>query len=99
LGTPPARGCRDISGGGRLKSQNLFADLRVLTGEVERKAVMQNGTQKPYQGRVYCPICTHTVGGAVKMIDKKPQVIPGQKCARCHSALDAGIVLRVMEAA
>jgi uncharacterized Zn finger protein (UPF0148 family) len=60
---------------------------------------MERATKKPYEGRVYCPICTHTVGGNVKLINKKPQVVPGQKCSRCASALDAGIVLQILEAA
>ena len=54
---------------------------------------------KPYEGRVYCPICTHTVDGNVQMVNKRPKVVPGQKCGRCSSALDAGIVLQVMQAA
>jgi uncharacterized Zn finger protein (UPF0148 family) len=60
---------------------------------------MQSLKQKPSDGRVYCPICTHTVDGRVTLINKKPVVVPGQKCARCASSLDAGIVLQIMEAA
>ncbi len=50
-------------------------------------------------GRVYCAICTHTVDGQVALVSKKPIVVPGQKCPRCHSALDAGIVLQIQQAA
>ncbi len=55
--------------------------------------------EQAYPGQVYCPICTHTVQGEVKLVGKKPKVIPGQKCGRCSSALDAGIVLQIVEAA
>jgi uncharacterized Zn finger protein (UPF0148 family) len=61
--------------------------------------VMQRAKQKPYDGRVYCPICTHTVGVTVALVNKKPVVVPGQKCGRCASSLDAGIVLQILEAA
>jgi len=60
---------------------------------------MERPKQKPYEGRVYCPICTHTVAGTVALVNKKPVVVPGQKCARCASPLDAGIVLQILEAA
>ncbi len=55
--------------------------------------------EQAYPGQVYCPICTHTVQGEVKLVGKKPKVVPGQKCGRCASALDAGIVLQIVEAA
>jgi len=55
--------------------------------------------EQAYAGQVYCPICTHTVPGTVKLVNKKPKVIPGQKCPRCSSALDPGIVLQIVEAA
>ncbi len=57
------------------------------------------GPVRAYPGQVYCPICTHTVHGEVRLIGKKPKVVPGQKCKRCSSALDAGIVLQIVEAA
>jgi len=38
---------------------------------------------------VYCPICTHTVEAEAGLVGKKPLVVPGQKCSRCASALDA----------
>ena len=56
-------------------------------------------TPEPFDGKVYCPICTHTVMGAVQFVNKKPKVVPGQKCARCSSALDAGIVVQILQAA
>jgi hypothetical protein len=43
---------------------------------------------------IYCPMCTHTVEGAVITKGKKLIAEPGQTCARCHSSLDAGYVIR-----
>jgi hypothetical protein len=48
---------------------------------------------------VYCPICTHTVEGTVVSQGKTTRVKPGQKCARCSAALDAGYVVRMDRAA
>ena len=48
---------------------------------------------------VYCPICTHTVEAEAGLAGKKPLVVPGQKCPRCTSALDAGLVVQFREAA
>jgi endogenous inhibitor of DNA gyrase (YacG/DUF329 family) len=48
---------------------------------------------------VYCPICTHTVEAEAGLAGKKPLVVPGQKCPRCASALDAGLVVQFREAA
>lgn len=48
---------------------------------------------------VYCFICTHTVEAKVLIGAKGPVVKPGQKCARCHSSIDSGFVLRQQRAA
>ena len=48
---------------------------------------------------VYCPICTHTVEAEAGLLGKKPLVTPGQKCPRCASALDAGLVIQFRDAA
>lgn len=48
---------------------------------------------------VYCPICTHTVPAEVIWRGKRMVVKPGQKCARCHSQLDAGYIIRTDQAA
>ena len=48
---------------------------------------------------VYCPICTHTVEAQAGFAGKKPLVVPGQKCARCASSLDAGLVVQFRDAA
>jgi hypothetical protein len=66
--------------------------------QAEPKAAVKQ-IDRPYEGRVYCPICTHTVDGTVRLVKKRPIVVPGQKCSRCASALDAGIVLQILEAA
>jgi len=52
-----------------------------------------------YSGSVHCPICTHTVQATVQAQGRSVRVKPGQKCARCASALDAGYVLRFDRAA
>ena len=52
-----------------------------------------------YSGSVHCPICTHTVHAVVQAHGRSVRVKPGQKCARCASALDAGYVLRFDRAA
>ena len=54
---------------------------------------------KTMRGRVYCPICTHSVEAEVEVSAKKPRVLAGQKCPRCRSLLDAGFVLQLPEAA
>jgi hypothetical protein len=53
---------------------------------------------------VYCPICTHNVPANVTMVvnavrRRVPKVIPGQKCSRCSSPLDAAYVIRMDAAA
>ena len=52
------------------------------------------------EGTAYCPICTHTVAAQIQVVGKRSaRVLPGQKCRRCASALDAGIVVSVLQAA
>jgi len=60
-----------------------------MTTEIARRA----------KALVYCPICTHTVEAEAGFQGKKPLVTPGQKCPRCASALDAGLVVQFREAA
>jgi len=55
--------------------------------------------RKMQRGQVHCPICTHTVMADIDMIRKGPRVVPGQKCPRCASTLDAAYVLEVTQAA
>jgi len=56
-------------------------------------------TEITTRGRVYCPICTHTVDADVVVDRRKPKVVAGQKCPRCRASLDAGVVLQLAEAA
>ncbi len=49
--------------------------------------------------QVYCPICTHIVNADIALSVKKASVIPGQKCSRCWSSLDAGYVMAIPKAA
>jgi hypothetical protein len=51
------------------------------------------------KGAVHCPLCTHTVPANVLVSARGTRVVPGQKCPRCSSSLDAGYVLRVDRAA
>ena len=62
---------------------------------MERKAPPASETQ----GSVYCPMCTHTVDALITYRGRSATVTPGQKCARCSSALDAGYVLHINRAA
>ena len=55
--------------------------------------------EKVTRGQVHCPICTHTVAADIDIIRKRPRVVPGQKCPRCASTLDAAFVLEVLRAA
>ena len=55
--------------------------------------------EKMMPGNVHCPICTHTVSADIDATGKKVRVVPGQKCARCGSTLDAAYVLEVLKAA
>ena len=52
------------------------------------------------EGTAYCPMCTHTVPAHIQVTGKRSaRVVPGQKCGRCSSALDAGIVMSALQAA
>ncbi len=51
------------------------------------------------KGIVYCPICTRYVEGMVIDPARKPRVARGQKCPRCSSAMDAAVVVQVLQAA
>lgn len=48
---------------------------------------------------VYCPICTRMVEAEVIVKRKRTFVKPGQKCPRCSSSLDAGVVVQVLREA
>jgi uncharacterized protein (UPF0212 family) len=55
--------------------------------------------QHQYKGYVHCPMCTHTVESQVVARGRSVFVKPGERCPRCNSALDAGYVLRIDQAA
>lgn len=61
--------------------------------------VMMIAGAKTARGQVHCPICTRTVPAEVDLSGKKIRVLPGQKCPRCATVLDAAMVLEVPEAA
>jgi hypothetical protein len=48
---------------------------------------------------VHCPSCTHNVPASIEVVKKRIRVVAGQKCPRCHSPLDAAVVLPQLEAA
>jgi uncharacterized Zn finger protein (UPF0148 family) len=54
-------------------------------------------------GKVYCPVCTHTVDATVEREPKRNRghdsVKPGQKCPHCAGSLDAGHIMDVESAA
>jgi hypothetical protein len=50
-------------------------------------------------GKVYCPICTHTVDAWIEHHPRQVYVKPGQKCPRCHGSLDAGVIMHIPDAA
>ncbi len=50
-------------------------------------------------GKIYCPMCTHTVDATIVSTPKHAFAKPGQKCPRCKSVLDAGYVMRMLKAA
>lgn len=65
----------------------------MMKTEAPRQPAIQTGV-------LYCPICTRYVDGDVRALaTKKMQVVPGQKCPRCASSLDAAIVVQVRQAA
>jgi hypothetical protein len=59
------------------------------------KALIEN----QLQGRVHCPICTHTVPADIDLKGKYPRVSTGQRCPRCGSSLEVAVVIQIPEAA
>ncbi len=53
-------------------------------------------TEHILKGQVHCPMCTHTVGAEVDMNGRRAKTVAGQKCSRCHSSLDAAVVMDVL---
>lgn len=83
----------------------VHARLRVLsmgTEAIVATAVLEptvKATPAAIKGMVYCPLCTHTVPAILAAGPRGSRVKPGQKCPRCSSSLDAGVVIRVDRAA
>lgn len=64
--------------------------------------VVKTKTQR-FEAEVYCPICTHQVHaqvyeGTSATGHGKHVVVPGQKCSRCWTSLDAAFIVRVLPA-
>jgi len=51
------------------------------------------------EGRVFCPICTHTVAADLDLKGKSARVLPGQRCPRCRATLDVAVIVQIPEAA
>jgi len=54
-------------------------------------------------GKVYCPMCTHTVEAEIQptliRTARRSSVKPGQKCPHCSASLDAGYIFAIRRAA
>jgi hypothetical protein len=63
--------------------------------------MVQSSAAKTQPGKVYCPICTHTVDAEIQFPPQHRRAIvkPGQKCPRCSGSLDAGYIFTVGRAA
>ena len=57
------------------------------------KLISSAKNEAPQAGKVYCPICTHTVDALVTTNARHPFVVLGQKCPRCKGSLDAGYIM------
>jgi hypothetical protein len=60
---------------------------------------MKHTVDSKFTDLVHCPSCTHNVPANIEIVQKRVRVIAGQRCPRCHSALDAAVVLPQLEAA
>jgi len=71
-----------------------------LTIKAPAPAITSHGPGGNTQAQLHCPMCTHSVPGLIEYVGrKKVRVVPGQKCRRCHSLLDAAAVLYLSNAA
>ena len=57
-------------------------------------------------GKIYCPLCTHTVHARIVQRSRPqgnkphpPVVGPGQRCPHCSGSLDAGYIMQSSMAA
>jgi hypothetical protein len=53
------------------------------------------------EAEMCCPMCTHNVEAAVREVkagwQSKWSPLPGQKCPRCFTSLDAAFIVRLLE--
>ena len=69
-----------------------------MTSEVA-EIIMKLTADSKITDLVHCPICTHNVPARIEVVARRVRVVPGQKCPRCNSALDAAAVLPELKAA
>lgn len=74
---------------------------RISLFEVVKMAAEMIVAEKP-EAEMCCPICTHTVQAAVYEVkaagwQRKWAPLPGQKCPRCFTSLDAAFIVRLLE--
>jgi hypothetical protein len=54
-----------------------------------------------HEAEMCCPMCTHDVQAAVREFktgwQSKWSPLPGQKCPRCFTSLDAAFIVRLLE--
>jgi uncharacterized protein (UPF0212 family) len=64
---------------------------------------VNNPPAKIETGKVYCPMCTHTVDAEIHRVQgrhaRRLAVKPGQRCPHCTAPLDAGYIFQVGRAA
>ena len=60
---------------------------------------MKHAPVSKFNDLVHCPICTHNVPADIQVLEKRMRPVPGQRCPRCHSPLDAAVVLPQLQAA
>jgi hypothetical protein len=66
---------------------------------VRTKVVKKPIAHNALKAQVHCFICSHTVPAEVEYIGRKIHLMPGQKCPRCASPLEAAKVIETQEAA
>ncbi len=73
---------------------------RLITANAQQAAPAGkvNGAHS-HMGKVYCPMCTHTVEAEIQHAGKRVFVKDGQKCPRCSASLDAGYIFHMDRAA
>jgi len=63
------------------------------------KVLTKPETRREMNAEVHCYMCSHNVQAVVLVDRRSATVKPGQKCSRCHSAIDSGYVLRLQREA